>query len=250
MSRVVARVLVLPSPLLGPAAYGAFVDALVHSGCVAQLAPGAIAQAADRSAPGAAGLEGRDPAAPRTTADRLVEEWTEHAARLDATALVAHSNAGYLAPAVRAGLGRALPVIFMDAALPPVSGPTTLAPEGFRAFLATLAEDTGRLPPWTRWWPPEDLADLGPTALLEAVERDCPRVPVAYFDAIMSPPTGWADAPNGYIAFGDTYAQEADFAEAAGWPVEHIAGQHLHHTVAPDAVARAVLALLAALAPS
>src|SRR5690348_6686332 len=148
-----AQILVLPSPLLGPAAYTAFVDALVRAGHDAYLASGAVAAAQDRSDidaadpdgsdpsrndPAGSDRAGRDPAASRSAADRLVARWTDHAVRLDATALLAHSNAGFLAPIVRARVGRDLPVIFMDAALPPVSEPTTLAPEGFRAFLATL----------------------------------------------------------------------------------------------------------------
>jgi hypothetical protein len=133
----------------------------------------------------------------------------------------------------------------MDAALPPVSEPTTLAPEGFRAFLATLADDAGVLPPWTRWWPQEDLATLGPAALIEAVDRDCPRLPLAYFDSAVTPPIGWADASNGYIAFGDTYAEETRFAESARWPVVRVEGQHLHHAIAPEAVAQVVLTVLA-----
>lgn len=40
------------------------------------------------------------------------------------TTLIAHSNAGYLAPSIRERAGTDARVIFMDAALPPEVGPT------------------------------------------------------------------------------------------------------------------------------
>ena len=50
----------------------------------------------------------------------------------------------------------------MDAALPPETGSTTLASDGFYAHLASLADEHGVLPPWTRWWPRDDLAGVIP----------------------------------------------------------------------------------------
>ncbi|MGW5239166.1 hypothetical protein ACWEOW_09555 [Monashia sp. NPDC004114] len=247
------RVLVLPSPLLGPAAYGSFVEALARHGVSAELASASIASASIATAAGEVGngpgTGHADAGMPEagTAAHRLVEAWAEHATRLGATGLVAHSNAGYLAPLVRARVGGDLPVIFMDAALLPPSTPTALAPQQFRAFLETIADETGRLPRWTRWWPPDELAGLAPAALLEAVDRDCPQLPLAYFDVVIRPPACWVAARNGYVAFGDTYAEEATFAESAGWPVVRLKGEHLHHAVAADDVARVVLDEITAL---
>ncbi|GAB3072824.1 hypothetical protein GCM10027053_42570 [Intrasporangium mesophilum] len=243
-----ARVLVLPSPLLGPAAYGPFVEALARAGVSAELASASITTAAGAvgQGPGTAQADGGRPK-PETAAHRLVAAWAEHAKSLDATALVAHSNAGYLAPLVRERLVGDLPLIFMDAALLPTSKPTALAPQQFRSFLETIADETGLLPRWTRWWPPDELAGLAPAALLEAVDRDCPQLPLTYFDAVIRPPTGWVAARNGYVAFGDTYAEETTFAEAAGWPVVRLKGEHLHHAVAAHDVARVVLDEITAL---
>jgi hypothetical protein len=234
--------------MLGPAAYGPFVEALARDGVSAELASGSIATPAAEvsQGPGAEQVDAGRPT-PETAAHRLVRTWAAHAARLDATALVAHSNAGYLAPLVRARLGADLPVIFMDAALPPASEPTALAPQQFRSFLATIADETGMLPRWTRWWPSDELAGLGPAVLLEAVDRDCPQLPLAYFDAVIRPPADWVAARNGYVSFGDTYTEEAGFAEVARWPVVRLKGEHLHHAVAPDDVAHVVLAEIAAL---
>ena len=53
---------------------------------------------------------------------------------------MAHSNAGLAAPTVRCRAEGAR-LVFMDAALPPESGPTALAPEGLRAHLSGLADE-------------------------------------------------------------------------------------------------------------
>jgi hypothetical protein len=57
-------------------------------------------------------------------------------------------------------------------------------------------------------------------------------------------PFGWDDRPCAYLAFGDTYSTERHEAEARGWPVTSLPGQHLHTLVAPEQVAAAIDALL------
>jgi hypothetical protein len=226
-----ARVLVLPSPLLGPSAYAPFVDVLSRVVSRAELAAGLVGPATDTSAPS-------------TLVDRLVDRWATQGDALGANTLVAHSNSGYLAPLVRARLASNLAIVFMDAALPPIKGTGPLAPERLRSLLDSLADDAGILPSWTRWWPTEDLERLAPASLLHAIDGDCPRLPLAYFDALVRPPTGWADERNAYIAFGDTYADELALATAHGWPVRRRDGQHLDHAVSPAPVAADVLGLL------
>jgi hypothetical protein len=56
-------------------------------------------------------------------------------------------------------------------------------------------------------------------------------------------PAGWAERPSGYLAFGDTYAEEQSFASAQGWPVRVLPGRHLHQLHDPDGVAREIVEL-------
>lgn len=215
-------VLLLPSPFLGPSASRPLVDEVRAAGRDAVLA---------------------DAADPRS-GDALVERWVATARRTGATALVAHSNAGYLAPLVRAALDPALPLVLVDAALPPREGATRLAPDAFRAHLAGLADDAGLLPPWTSWWDEADLAAVVPADQRGAVEAECPRVPLAYVDSSVTAPPGWTDGPTAYLAYGDTYAPEADAAASYGWPVVRLDGGHLHHLVDPAGVAAEVVRLV------
>jgi hypothetical protein len=175
---------------------------------------------------------------------RLVEDWSGEADAADV--LVAHSNAGYLAAAVSANVG-GRPVLFMDAALPPANGPARLAPPDHLEFLRGLADAEGRLPPWTRWWPAEEMAELLPAPWFEKVDAAAPRLDLAYFETQVSPPEGWSTGPCGYLAFGTTYAGEAAFARAAGWPVTELAGHHLWHLARPGEVAAELDALSARL---
>ncbi|KRE58674.1 hypothetical protein [Phycicoccus sp. Soil748] len=120
-------VLVLPSPLLGPAVYDPLAAALTDRGAPARVAH----LPSGRWAP----LEVLAP---------FVEQAREHRP----SALLAHSNAGYLVPALRARAPVDV-VVFVDAALPLVPGATTLlAPPGFAAFVADLPQEDGVLPPW------------------------------------------------------------------------------------------------------
>lgn len=184
---------------------------------------------------------------PREGAADLVTRW---AGQVEAgSVLVAHSNAGYLAPHVRAAAAEHLPVVFMDAALPPVSGRHALAPQAFRAWLGELADPDGMLPPWTRWWSRADLGEVVPPERFDALDAACPRLPLTYFDDSFDAPPSWADEPNGYLAFGETYAQERAFAERHGWPVAELDGQHLLFLTAPEVVAEAVAQLVRRLTP-
>ena len=158
--------------------------------------------------------------------------------------LVPHSNAGLYA----AALAAARPVqavVFVDAGLPSAAPATPTAPPGFRARLAGLAGDDGRLPPWTRWWPDQDLSQLFPDEdSRAAVEAEQRRLPLSYFDAEVPSPAGWERLPAAYLGFGETYADERTEAEARGWPVETLEGLHLHQLVDPGGVADALLRLL------
>lgn len=212
--------LVLPSPLLPERAYEPLVGALRRRGADAAIAPAGLADGED--------------------AGSLVRRWSDLAG--PRTVLVPHSNAGYLAPSVRARAA-AVPIVFVDAALPPAAGNTTLVPPGMRSFLADLADEHGVLPPWTRWWPRADLDAVLPADRFADLDGACPQLPLGYFDFRLAVPADWASGPNAYLAFGDTYAIERELAAATGWPHATLRGRHLHFLHEPEAVAEELLAL-------
>ena len=219
--------MLLPSPLLGSATYLPLAEALRERGpaaVVASLPSGEV------------------------TPERVLESFLSTARDHRATLLVAHSNAGYYAPSVADALG--LPVVFMDAALPaPGVAETLLAPPAFAGFIDTLPRRDGRLPPWPAWWDRSDIAALFPSdEWLDRVTREAPRLPPDYFTTPLTVPLGWEARPAAYLAFGDTYAEEVGFAQAAGWVVRQETGHHLRHLADPDGVADFLLPLLESLA--
>jgi hypothetical protein len=203
----VVDLLLVPSPLLGPAAWAPVAEIL--GAPVVEV--GAVAEAA-------AGL-----------ADVV---------------LVVHSNAGLHAPLLAEQIG-ARATVYVDAALPGEGPDTALAPPAFLDFLSGLADDDGLLPPWTRWWDEDDLRGLFPDDAARArIEAGQSRLPLSYFSRRMPVPVGWADRPSAYLAFGDTYADEIAFARAHAWPVTTLAGRHLHQLVDPVEVTGAITDLI------
>jgi hypothetical protein len=216
------RLVLLPSPLLGTATYAPLAATLTERGIPTTVAP----------VPDG-----------RVTPERVLARFRAAVAEHDATVLVAHSNAGYYAPAVAADLD--LPVVFMDAAIPAeAESETLLAPSAFAEFIETLPLRDGLLPPWPLWWDSADIATLFPDGdWLDLVTREAPRLAPAYFTTSIPVPRGWEARPAAYLAFGDTYAAELAFAERVGWVVRRESGHHLAHLAEPDRVADLLLDL-------
>lgn len=159
--------------------------------------------------------------------------------------LVPHSNAGLYAAAL--ALERDVRgIVFVDARLPSAAPATPTASPGFRAYLAGLVGPDGRLPRWTEWWPGEDIDSLFPDDRVRAVvEAEQARLPLRYFDEEVPTPPGWGDLPAAYLAFGEgAYEEEVGEARTRGWPVERLAGRHLHQLVDPGTVAVVLEGLL------
>jgi hypothetical protein len=201
------RTVLLPSPFLGPVAYGPLAEEL--GATIAAL-----------------------PAEPFTAAAVL----SAFAAQVgEADLVVAHSNAGLYAPAL------GLPTVFVDAALPAApGGRTPLAPPALADGVAALADASGLLPPWTRWWSREDFTEVLPDPWFDRVDAAAPRVPATYLTEALDVPGGWTTTPAAYLAFGDTYADELELATSLGWPTARLDGGHLLLLTDPVAVARAV----------
>jgi pimeloyl-ACP methyl ester carboxylesterase len=160
--------------------------------------------------------------------------------------LVLHSNAGLLAPVLVEALGsRVEAIVFVDAGLPAREGPTPMAPADFLPFLRAKAEN-GVLLPWTDWWDEADVAALFPDEhTRQEVSAEQPRLPLAYFESVIPHVAGWDERRCGYVVFNDAYREQALDAQARGWPVREVKGEHLHMLVDPVATAAAIKAVSA-----
>ena len=226
------RVLLLPSPLLPRLSAVPFLHTL-----------GARLWAAER-AEGSVGVAAFPKPAPDAQAVLDAFRWSVGLERPDL--VPTHSNGGRFAALAAPGI----PVVHIDAALPPGSGDEVpMAPAAMLGHLTAMADDDGLLPPWSRWWPEEDVAQVLPdAAALADLREDERRMPLSYFRSRLGAPAGWVDQPQAYLAFGKAYAEETAFARDHGWPTTVLDGAlHLHHLVDPDAVAAAVLYLAARL---
>jgi pimeloyl-ACP methyl ester carboxylesterase len=152
--------------------------------------------------------------------------------------LVAHSNAGLFVPLlVDAAPRRVAGCVFVDASVAPSSGQIAVAEPEMLTFLQPLAVD-GVLPPWTRWWPEDDVAVMFPDEETRAAfQAEEPRLPLSYYQQQIPIPPGWDDRPGAFLRFGPAYDEMAAEATKRGWPVATLAGEHLHQLVDPAGVA-------------
>lgn len=159
--------------------------------------------------------------------------------------LVAHSNAGLFLPVVAEALTeRVVGAVFVDAALPAREGSSPVAGPELVQWLRSLADDQGLLPRWTDWWPEEEVAALLPDPLVRAeLVAEQARLPLDYYEQSVPVPPQWLSVPCAYLQFNEAYAREADQMRRAGWPTDHMPGEHLHQVVDPDGVTDAILRL-------
>jgi hypothetical protein len=222
-------VTLLGSPLLGPAVWRSTATALERLGRVVQVAS-------------------RTPRAPREPGE-VLEHLLAQLAPDEDVALVAHSNAGLYVPAL-AARRPVVATVFADAALPPLTGAAPMAPPELVPMLQGLADEDGLLPPWTHWWPREQVAHLFPDAAVQAaVEAEQHRLPLEYFSAVLPVPDGWATRPAAYLAFSEAYLPGREEVSRWGWPVRTLPGGHLHPLVDPQAVAATLDDILRHLVP-
>lgn len=150
-----------------------------------------------------------------------------------ADVVVPHSNAGRFAPAVAGAVGAKL--VCLDSLLPGHD-----PDPGWTAFLRSQELPDGLLAPWSTWWPREDVQ----TVIGEhwdLLVTDEPRVRLRLLLEQPPAPQDWLERRSGYVAFGHGYDEQASLAEAHGWEVRRLDGEHLHLLTAPDEVAETVL---------
>ncbi|WP_411719617.1 hypothetical protein [Mycetocola sp.] len=216
----------LPSPLLGPAVWAAVGFLLADRGWTVAIPPpfGRIRSPAD-----------------------VLAHWEHALSEAAEYVVMPHSNAGLYVPEL-GERRRVVGTVFVDAALPPATGSTPMAPPGLYRMLAGLADSEGLLPPWTEWWGDAELADLFPDATTrDTVAAEQVRLPLSYFAHRMPVAAGWTHRPAAYLAFGDTYQREREAAASSAWPVKTLPGGHLLMLTEPTLVAAALEDLLGTL---
>jgi hypothetical protein len=149
------------------------------------------------------------------------------AAKGDDPVLVGHSGAGPLLPAIA---DRMVPpperLVFVDAIVPPEEGERSVS-AALLQHLRTI-ETEGCLPPWSVWFGPEMMEELIPDDYLRsAVVAEMPKLPLSYFEDVVSVPSGWARASCRYVLLSEAYREEAAEATSRGWQVCEQLGSHL-----------------------
>lgn len=221
-------IVLVHAPVLGPASWRPVADELTARG--ARVVVPALADFADGGPPYA-------PALVQVFADQL-----KAVPAADRVVLVVHSGAGPFAPqlaaAVPADPGQ-VAVVFADAGLPAVSGPTPVVDDAFLPYLRRLARD-GVVPPWPQWFPGADPAELYPSPAAEAaVLEDARPLPFSFFTEQLAAVADPAVAQ--YLLFSEGYRTEAERASQRGWLVSELPGTHLHMLAEPTVVAAALL---------
>jgi len=228
-----ARLVLLHSPFVGPASWGAVAAELTkRSHAVA--------------APAWARLEPIREDFYRTLAQDM-------AGQIDggegAPILVAHSGAGAMIPALEAALARPpVGVILVDAILPhPGKSWLETAPPQLALQLRN-GVDMGLLPAWDQWWPPGALERLVPDAAArEALVSELEGLPL---DFLEEPAPGMTlTTPAAYLQLSGAYDDEGQYAVRQGWPVVRLPLHHLAMLTHAEAVAGAIHGLAERLPP-
>jgi len=191
--------------------------------------------------PSLAGVTDAEPPWIPKLADRVAE-----ALRRDRpesrVALIVHSGAGALVPAIHAILGPLMSAaVFVDAVIPrPGHSWFDTAPPALGRRLRELSQQ-GVLPPWNEWFPPESIASHVPDDALRArFLAEIPRLPLEYFEEVAPEVEGWDAIPCGYLRLSDAYEDIAAEAAARGWPLTHQPSDHLAMVTQPEAIAAAL----------
>ena len=221
---MVARLLLVHSPLVGPATWDLVAADLAGHGYRV----------------GVPDLTGTIAAGPPYCARQA--EVIAHGASGHPTVLIGHSGAGPLLAAAGTIIGQVRGYVFVDAGLP-IPGQTwmdTVPPE-LAAQLRQMADAQGWLPPWPQWWGDQALAELIPDQdVRRHFAAGCPRLPLAMFEEVHPPTPQWPDAPGAYLQLSEAYADQAARARDLGWPVTRRVSHHLAPLTSPGTIAESL----------
>ncbi len=178
--------------------------------------------------------------------DQLIEDIVSEVSA-DEAVLVGHSGGGVLLPFVAVACSaKEVRLVFVDAGLPPVSGPIELAEPEFRASLDARADSEGLLPQWHAWWGDDGMRWMVPDERRRATATaDIEQLPLTYYDSVAVVPCGWPAMPAGYVLLSETYRVWAQQAQEWSWPVVEVRGTHLELVNRPAEVAAAAAPSLA-----
>lgn len=223
-----ARLLLVHSPLVGPATWELVAGRLVQRGHEVNVP--------DLTATVAA----QPPYCPRQA------QAIAGSASGQPSIFVAHSGAGPLLAAAGALTGQARGYIFADAGLP-IPGQTwmeTVPPE-LASQVREMADARGWLPPWPHWWGDEVLAELLPDPeQRRRFAAGCPPLPLAMFEETHPAVPDWPNAPAGYLQLSEAYHDQAEMARDLGWPIIVRDSHHLAPLTDPGMVAESLHELI------
>jgi hypothetical protein len=222
------RLLLVHSPLIGPASWDAVAVDLAGRGYEVSLPD----------------LTGTLTAGPPYVTRQA--EAIARAASGRPAVLIGHSGAGSLLALAGALAGQVQGYVFVDARLPaPGQSWMDAVPGGVAVQRREMADAEGWLPPWSQWWGDEALAELLPDpGMRRAFAAGCPRLPLAMFTEVHPPVPRWPDAPAAYLQLSEAYEDQAARARELGWPVTQRMTHHLALLTEPGIVAAAVCELL------
>lgn len=168
-------------------------------------------------------------------------------AAAEVVAIIAHSGAGALVPAVAERLHSRCYGIFVDAILPyPGKSWFETAPAQLQAHLQALGRN-GTLPRWHRWFPVGTIELLLPDASVrERFVAELPSIPIDYLEE--RAPSASVDAliRCGYLQLSRSYDDLAAQAEQLRWAVEREVSDHLAILTRPKTACAAIVRMFEA----
>jgi len=141
-------------------------------------------------------------------------------------------------------------LILVDGDIPPPQGAAPPVRPALLEFIKGIADETGTLPPWSRWFANDALrASLVGIDVLQRdaqefarFEQGLPRLRVDWFNDNIEL-CHWDHVPAGYIQASQIYDHATAEARRRGWPVAHLNGTHLDPTLRPVEMSEAITSM-------
>ena len=123
----------------------------------------------------------------------------------------------------------------------------TVSEPTYGPMLDGMVRPDDYLPPWPRWW-----GSLIEGLVVDPVARDqvfgeAKPIPRSWFDQPCPVPELPPEVGRAFLSFGPGYLQSCNQAHEEGWMTYRLTGDHLHQVVAPEAVAKSLIAMTSCL---